>query len=105
MLECHVIMTRDEILHLGEMARIKLTDDEVEKFTTEIDGILGYVSTINDIVADYGELTKKVGLVHNVFREDEVTNQPGEYTEALTAAFPEKEGPYLKVKKILSQDN
>ena len=98
-------MTKEDVLELGEMARIKLTDEEVEKFTTEIDSILGYVSAINDIVADYGALTKKVGPVHNVFREDEVTNTPGEYTEAITAAFPDKEGPYLKVKKILNQDN
>ena len=96
-------MTKEEILHLGTLARIRLSDSEAEKLNTEIDSILAYVGTINDIVAE-GDLTKAVGPVHNVFREDEVTNEPGSHTEALLAEFPEKKGQYLKVKKILNTD-
>lgn len=97
-------MTKEEILHLGTLSRIKLTDAEADKLNTEIDSILEYVSQVNEIVAD-SELTKTVGPVFNVFREDEVTNEPGEYTKDLVEAFPEREGDYLKVKKILNPDN
>lgn len=97
-------MTKEEILHLGTLSRIKLTDTEAEKFNSEIDSILSYVGAVNDIVADK-DLTKAVGPVHNVFREDEVTNEPGAYTKDIVSAFPERSGDYLKVKKILNPDN
>mgnify|MGYP001577751985 FL=1 len=97
-------MTKEEILHLGTLSRIKLTDAEAEKLHTEIDSILAYVGAVSDIVAAT-DLTKTVGPVFNVFREDEVQNDPGAYTEDLVAAFPEREGNYLKVKKILNPDN
>ena len=96
-------MTKEEIKQLGELSRISLTDAEVEKFQGDIDAILGYVSAINEIVAD-SALTKTVGPVHNVFREDEMI--PSETaSEDLIRAFPENEGRYLKVKKILNPDN
>lgn len=97
-------MTKEEILHLGRLARIRLTDAEAEALQTDISNILGYVSEINDIVAD-ASLTKQVGPRHNVLRADEVTNEPGVYTERLHAAMPETHGRYLKVKKILNPDS
>lgn len=96
-------MTKEEIQHLGTLSRIKLSDEEVTKLEGEITSILEYVGTINEIVKD-GALEKKVGPVHNVFREDEVTNEPGSYTEALLKEMPETDGQYLKVKKILNPD-
>ncbi|OGG42089.1 hypothetical protein A2837_00035 [Candidatus Kaiserbacteria bacterium RIFCSPHIGHO2_01_FULL_46_22] len=97
-------MTKEEILHLGTLSRMRLSDAEAEKLKGEIDSILDYIGQVNELVDD-GHLEKKVGLVHNVFRDDEVTNEPGSYSGALTAAFPEREGNYLKVKKILNPDS
>jgi aspartyl-tRNA(Asn)/glutamyl-tRNA(Gln) amidotransferase subunit C len=96
-------MTKEEVLHLGNLARIKLSEAEVEKFQKEIGDILNYVSTINDVVKD-GALDKKVGAVHNVFREDKVTNEPESFTQDLLDEMPDRDGRYLKVKKILNQD-
>jgi aspartyl/glutamyl-tRNA(Asn/Gln) amidotransferase C subunit len=96
-------MTKAEILQLGELSRIALSDAEAEKLHDEIDSILAYVGTINDIVAD-SELTKTVGARFNIFREDVVTNEPGAYTKDLVQEMPATEGNYLKVKKILSND-
>ncbi len=97
-------MTKEEILHLGTLSRIKLTDQEAEKMQTEIDSILEYVSQVNEIAAS-ADLTKKPGAVYNVFRDDEVSVEPGSYTSDIVEAFPEKEGNYLKVKKILNPDS
>lgn len=96
-------MTRDEILHLGTLARIKLSDEEVEKLSTEFDAILEYVGAINEVVKE-GALEKKVGVVYNVFREDEITNEPNTYTHNILSEMPETSGRYLKVKKILNPD-
>ncbi|MFT5036529.1 MAG: aspartyl-tRNA(Asn)/glutamyl-tRNA(Gln) amidotransferase subunit C [Candidatus Azotimanducaceae bacterium] len=96
-------MTKEEILHLGTLARIKLTDNEVVKLQEEITSILGYVSSIDAVVKD-GALIKEVGPVHNVFREDVISNEPNEYTEAILNEMPDRDGQYLRVKKILNPD-
>jgi len=97
-------MTKDEILHLGTLSRIALLPAEVDKFSTEIDAILEYVSTVKNIVADDSSTEPIVGARYNVLRADEVTNEPGEYTEKLLRAMPKRDGQYMLVKKILNQD-
>ena len=94
-------ITNEEIKHLGTLSRIKLTETEVDKLSQEIPDILDYVGAINEVVPE-GKLEKKVGAVFNVFREDEVTNEPGAHTEDLLAEMPERDGQYMKVKKILN---
>lgn len=96
-------MTKEEIQHLGTLARIRLTDAEITAFKTEITSILGYVGSVNEIVADVG-VTKRAGALRNVFRADEVTNEPESYTEALLREMPARDGRYLAVKKILNPD-
>lgn len=96
-------MTKEEILHLGNLSRIKLSEKEAEKFLLEIDAILDYVSEVKKI-ASTSETSLVPGVVRNVFREDVVQNESGSYAKELIAAFPKKEGNYLKVKKILNPD-
>lgn len=97
------MIEKEDILHLGTLARIRLSEDEIEHFKNEINAIVEYVSVVSDIAGDNAE-TKQLGAVHNVFREDEVTNKSHEYTDAILDEMPHTEGKYLKVKKILSQD-
>lgn len=96
-------MTKDEILKLGSMARITISDREADTLGKDIDAVLEYVSVINDIIADDG-VTKKVGVVYNVFREDEITVEPGSYTDALMQEAPSVKKGRLEVKKILNTD-
>ena len=95
-------MTVEEIKHLGNLSRLALTDDEAAAFSQEIDAILTYVSTVSAIAGD-GALPKKIGVVHNIFRPDEVTVTPGSYTETLLAAAPDRVGAFVRVKKIIDQ--
>lgn len=96
-------MTKEEILHLARLARIKMSDEEVLTMQNEIQSILEYVGQVNEIVAD-AELTKTAGPLRNVWRADRVTNEPGAHTADLVTAFPDRAGRYLKVKKILNPD-
>ena len=61
-------MEKQDIVHLANLARIRMTDQEAEALKEEIASVLAYVSTVNDITADTS-LTKKVGARYNVFRE------------------------------------
>jgi aspartyl-tRNA(Asn)/glutamyl-tRNA(Gln) amidotransferase subunit C len=95
-------MQRSDIEHLGELARIELTDAETDALGREIPDILAYVSAVNDIAA--AEKEKKAEGVFNVLRDDVPTHEPGEYTEALLDAAPDRQGRYVRVKKIIGND-
>ncbi len=94
------IMTKEEIIHLGKLSRISLTDAEIGKFNQEIDAILEYVASVKNIAE--GEVAIE-HPVTNVFRDDVVTNESGSYTATLLKAMPKQNGEFLEVKKILQQ--
>ena len=96
-------MEKKDIMHLANLARIRISEAEATAFTKEIDAVLEYVGAVNDITADVS-LTKKVGARHNIFRDDKVTNDPESYTQSLLREAPNTSGRYLKVKKILQTD-
>ena len=93
-------ITTEEVLHLGQLGRITITPEQAEQLKDEIGSILSYVGQVKDIAGDIGE--KQVGARFNVMREDEVTNEPGAHTEAILNAAPERDGQFVKVKKILN---
>ncbi len=97
------MITKDEIFKLGEMARIAITEKEADSLEKDIDSVLQYVSVVNEITAEEG-VTKKVAAVYNVFREDEITVEPGSYTDVLLKEAPKVQKGKLEVKKILNTD-
>ena len=58
----------------------------------------GFVGQINSFP---GDLKPTIPPLRNVMRPDVVEHLPGEYTESLLSNAPDREGDYLKVKKIL----
>ena len=94
-------MKREEIAHLATLSRITLTEKELENLEGELSSIVSYVSVISDMTADGGDAAPQVGVRHNIFRADEVTNRADEYTPDLLAQMPHTEGRYMKVKKII----
>lgn len=92
------MITKEDVKNLAELSRIEISDVEMEKMTSEIDSILGYVSVIQDIKGDAKNIVPKL---RNVMREDVPTTESGEYTEKLLKNSPNREGDYVKVKKIL----
>lgn len=89
-----------DIEKLAKLARIELTDNEKRSYLKEIGAILQYVDQIKTVVAGVGE-ERKVGDLRNVVRDDEVSKTTSSNTDTLVAEFPQKDGNYLKVKKIL----
>jgi len=91
-------ITSKDIKNLASLARIEISEEEAERLTSEIDSILGYVGQIKDVV---GNIKKEVPKLHNVMREDVVTNTSRQYTDDILNDAPDREGDYIKVKKIL----
>lgn len=95
-------MTKEEILHLGTLSRIALNEEEVATFGESITAILAYVSEIQSIAGT--NVGAELPTLRNVFRKDEVTNEPGSFTEDILNEAPCRHGAYIEVKKILSND-
>ena len=91
-------MNKDEVLKLAKLARIDIPESEAETLSHEFEAILKYVGEIKN--AKLGD-TKPDYALKNVLREDANPHEPGIYTEAILNEAPEREGNFLKVKKIL----
>ncbi len=96
-------MEKEDIVHLAKLSRIRISDSEAEALREDIESVLAYVSEIDAITADTG-ITKTVGSVYNVFRQDIVTNEADSYTQAILQEAPNVKGRHLLVKKIIQQD-
>ena len=94
-------MKADDTKHLATLARIQLTDAEVDTYTDEIAQIVDYVSVVSELAADEVDSEPQVGARYNVLRADVVTNQPEEYTEAALREMPQTSGRHMLVKKIM----
>jgi len=93
-------LTRDDILKLARLARLKLSDEEVEQFRSEISSILGYVEQLQKVDTKGLEPTYQVTGLKNVMRTDEV-NDYGATKEDLLKNAPATEKGHFKVKRIL----
>ncbi len=93
-----MLETKD-IQKLAKLARIDLTDAEMQKFSKDVDPILNYIAQIKEVSGDLSE--QKAGEHRNVTRDDLIKNNTGENSADIISNFPEKDDGYLKVKKIL----
>lgn len=93
-------LTRDDVLHLALLARISLTDDEVDEFTDELGEILQYVEQLSSVdVADLRPTNQVTGLT-NVMRDDKIIDY-GYKPEELLKNVPVVENGQLKVKRMI----
>ena len=93
-------LTREDILKLARLSRLRLSDEEIESFRKEISGILEYVEMLKEV--DTGNLkpTYQVTGLTNVMRDD-TEKSYGTDQKALLKNAPAKEGGYIKVKRML----
>src|SRR3954469_9504857 len=65
-------LTRDQVLHVARLARLELSDAEVERFSAELSNVLGHIETISEL-GDMADLapTSHVVAVGNALPADE----------------------------------
>ncbi len=65
------MIEREQVEHVAKLARLKLTDEEVERMAAELSGILEHVEHIAELDLDGVEPTSHVIALENVLRPDE----------------------------------
>jgi aspartyl-tRNA(Asn)/glutamyl-tRNA(Gln) amidotransferase subunit C len=94
-------LSREQVLHVARLARLALSDDEVERFRVQLSQILEHAARVTDVAAtDVPPTSHPLPLV-NVFREDVVGEcLPPE--KALSTA-PEVEDGRFRVPRIIEE--
>ncbi|HEX8208129.1 MAG TPA: Asp-tRNA(Asn)/Glu-tRNA(Gln) amidotransferase subunit GatC [Solirubrobacteraceae bacterium] len=65
------MIDREQVLHVARLARLELTDDEVERMSGELTGILGHIEKIGELDLEGVPPTSHVVEVTNAVRADE----------------------------------
>ena len=92
-------LSKTEIERIAHLARLKLSDTEIDKISTDLNRILDYVDQIKELDTTGVPAMTSVYDFDTVFRKDE----PGEslsQEDALRNA-PDKNSDYFKVPKVL----
>lgn len=89
-----------DIESLAALARIELTEDEKQSLLKDIEEILSFVDQVQEVDVDMSA-EGRLGIPHNVMREDGEPHEKGVYTRALLKAAPRTKDGYVKVKNIL----
>jgi aspartyl-tRNA(Asn)/glutamyl-tRNA(Gln) amidotransferase subunit C len=65
------VIDREQVLHVARLARLRLSEEEVERMSTELSGILDHVERISELDLDGVDPTAHVIQLENVLRPDE----------------------------------
>jgi len=94
-------ISRDEVAHLARLARLALTDDELDSYAGQLDAILGHVSQIQAVDVTGVEATDNPLKDFNVFRSDVV--EPCLTQEQALAEAPKSAEGRFAVPRILGE--
>jgi aspartyl-tRNA(Asn)/glutamyl-tRNA(Gln) amidotransferase subunit C len=95
-------ISRDEVAHLANLARIELQPDELDRLAGQLEVILGAVAQVREVAGDDVPATSHPMPLINVTRPDEP--RPSLTAEEALAGAPAAEGNRFRVPHILEED-
>lgn len=97
-----VRISRADVAHLARLARLAVTDDELDVFAGQLDVILSAVARVRDVAAEDIPPTSHAVPMTNVYRDDEV--RPSLPRAAVLAGAPAVEDDKFRVPRILTEE-
>lgn len=94
-------LTPDQVRHIARLARLGLTDEDVEKFSHQLSDILDYFERLESIDTSDVPPTAYPLDLHNVMRDDEP--DPGFDLEEALQNAPDRHGDYFRVRRVLEE--
>ncbi|MGB2951873.1 MAG: Asp-tRNA(Asn)/Glu-tRNA(Gln) amidotransferase subunit GatC [Gaiellaceae bacterium] len=88
-------ITREEVMHVARLARLELSDDEVERFREQLSAILEAVGKVAELDLSGVEPTAHPLDLVNILREDEP--RPSLDVETALENAPDREGDFFRV--------
>ncbi len=96
-------MTREQVRHIAELARLELADDEIDRMAEQLSAILDYAARLQELDTESIPPTASVVPLHNVMRADVVV--PSLPRDQVLQNAPDKDerGEYFRVRAILKE--
>ena len=90
---------KEELLHIANLARLKIEDDEIDKYLLNLQDILNFSNIVNN--ANVDDLKETIGErnAYNVFKKDEVENFDN--IDQMIKNFPEEQENMIRVPKVV----
>ena len=96
-------ISRDEVAHLAHLARLDVTEDELDTFAQQLDVILQSVQRIGEVAAQDIPPTSHAVPLTNVYRDDEP--RPSLPRADVLAAAPDAAQDRFRVPRILGEED
>jgi aspartyl-tRNA(Asn)/glutamyl-tRNA(Gln) amidotransferase subunit C len=94
-------ITRADVEHVADLARLHLTEGEIDRMQTQLSNILEAIEALRDVDTSHVGPTASVIQLENVMRED-VASAPMSRDAALANA-PLRDDPFLRVPTVLEE--
>lgn len=94
-------LNREEVLHIARLARVGLTEDEIDKFSRQLSNILGNFEVLSQVDTASIPPTAQPNLLSTVIKEDVV--RPSLEREETLANAPHREGEFFKIRPVLDK--
>ena len=91
---------RENIIHLAQLSNFRMDDAEIDALGNDLNGIIKYISQLDELNVDGIEPTYQVFEMENVWRDDEILPQDAT-REELLALTKEAKDNQIKVPKVL----
>jgi aspartyl-tRNA(Asn)/glutamyl-tRNA(Gln) amidotransferase subunit C len=93
------MIQRKDVEHVARLARLALTDAEIERMREQLNGILAYIEKLNELDTSDVEPTSHAVPLVNVMRDDEAG--PCLPREEALANAPDRAGDFFRVPRII----
>jgi aspartyl-tRNA(Asn)/glutamyl-tRNA(Gln) amidotransferase subunit C len=94
-------LTREEVLHIARLARLGVTDEDVDKMQIQLSNILDNFEILSGVDTDKVPPTAQSIALSNIMREDQVT--PSLPADEVMANAPRQESEFFKVNAVLEE--
>ena len=92
-------ISKEEILHIAKLASLKIKEEEIEEYRNNLQDILNFAKTINNLDTSKIEETNGISSNTNVFREDEIKDFKD--VDLLMQNAPEKNNNMFVIPKVI----
>ncbi len=93
------MISKDQVIHIAKLARLELSEKEIEKIQKDLSSILDYFKLLQNQKSKIKD-QKYSSKIKNVLREDKVVEKSPSLANNLVQMAPEKKEGYIKVKSI-----
>lgn len=94
-------LTKKEVKHVADLSNLSLTDEEIKKFTPQLDKIIEFVATLSEVDTDGVEPTSQTTGLKNILREDAVKPEDYLTQSEATSGTDNSHNDLFKVPAIL----